>query len=121
MKMNKKQQEQFDDYATKFARDLKNIFTFESSERYLKQQSMWKWSAFCVEYLARYNVFGDMEADELIENQSLYRKYEKIVIPVFRECIQELGIEREERIKEERRKAKEESDKKGHKRKRNNS
>lgn len=116
MKMNKKQQEQFETYAIKFARDLKNIFTFESSERYLKQQSMWKWSAFCVECLARYNVFGDMEADELIENQSLYRRYEKIVIPVFRECIQELGMEREEKIKEERRRAREES-KKGHKRK----
>ena len=96
MKMNKKEQEQFENYAIKFARDLKNIFTFESSERYLKQQSMWKWSAFCVECLARYNVFGDMEADELIENQSLYRRYEKIVIPVFRECIQELGRAREE-------------------------
>lgn len=117
MKMNKEQQKQFDGYATKFARDLKNIFTFESSERYLKQQSMWKWSAFCVECLARYNVFGDMEADELIENQSLYRRYEKIVIPVFRECIQELGIEREEKIKEERKRAKEESDKGKKKRK----
>lgn len=120
MKMNKKQQEQFETYAIKFVRDLKNIFTFESSERYLKQQSMWKWSAFCVECLARYNVFGDMEADELIENQSLYRRYEKIVIPVFRECIQELGMEREEKIKEERRRAREES-KKGHKRKKKNS
>ena len=116
MKMNKEQEVKFENYAIKFARDLKNIFTFESSERYLKQQSMWKWSAFCVECLARYNVFGDMEADELIENQSLYRRYEKIVIPVFRECIQELGMEREEKIKEERRRAREES-KKGHKRK----
>ena len=108
MKMNKKELQQFENYAIKFARDLKNIFTFESSERYLKQQSMWKWSAFCVEYLARYNVFGDMEADKLIENQSLYRKYEKIVIP---------GIEREEKIKEERKRAREEEMKKGHKRK----
>lgn len=117
MKMNKKELQQFENYAIKFARDLKNIFTFESSERYLKQQSMWKWSAFCVECLARYNVFGDMEADELIENQSLYRRYEKIVIPVFRECIQELGMEREEKIKEERRRAREKEMKKGHKRK----
>ena len=117
MKMNREQKEKFETMATKFARDLKNIFTFESSERYLKQQSMWKWSAFCVEYLARYNVFGDMEADELIENQSLYRRYEKIVIPVFRECIQELGIEREEKIKEERKRAREKEMKKGHKRK----
>lgn len=121
MKMNKKELEQFENYAIKFARDLKNIFTFESSERYLKQQSMWKWSAFCIEYLTRYNVFGDIEADELIENQSLYRKYEKIVIPVFRQCIQELGIEREERVKEERKRAREKEMKKGHKRKKKNS
>lgn len=118
MKMNKKEQEQFENYAIKFARDLKNIFTFESSERYLKQQSIFKYSAFCIEYLSRYNVFGDeISEDELIENKSLYRKYEKIVIPVFRECIQELGIEREEKIKEERKRAREEEIKKGHKRK----
>lgn len=118
MKMNKKEQEQFENYAIKFARDLKNIFTFESSERYLKQQSIFKYSAFCIEYLSRYNVFGDeISEDELIENKSLYRKYEKIVIPVFRECIQELGIEREEKIKEERKRAREEEMKKGHKRK----
>jgi hypothetical protein len=118
MKINKKQQEQFEEYAVKYARELKNIFTFESSERYLKQQCMWKWSAFCIEYLLRYNVFGDeVSEDELIKNQSLYRKYEKIVIPVFRECIQELGIEREERIKEERKRAREESDKGKKKRK----
>ena len=117
MKINKKQQKQFDDYATKFARDLKNIFTFESSERYLKQQSMWKWSAFCVEYLKRYNLFADIEEDELIEDKSLYRKYEKIVIQVFRQCVEELTMEHEERIREEQRKAKEMNDKKGHKRK----
>lgn len=117
MKMNKEQQEKFKEMATKFAFDLKNIFTFESSERYLKQQSMWKWSAFCVEYLARYNVFGDMEADELIEDKSLYRKYEKIVIQVFRQCVEELIVEREEKLKEERKRVKEMNDKKGHKRK----
>jgi hypothetical protein len=118
MKMNKEQQEQFDGYATKFARDLKNIFTFESSERYLKQQSIFKYSAFCVEYLNRYNVFGDeVSDDKLIEDNSLYRKFERIVIPVFRECIEELKIEREEKIKEERKRAKEESDKGKKKRK----
>lgn len=118
MKMNKEQEVKFENYAIKFARELKNIFTFESSERYLKQQCMWKWSAFCIEYLLRYNVFGDEVSDDvLIEDNSLYRKYEKIAIPVFRECIQELGIEREERIKEERKRAREESDKGKKKRK----
>lgn len=118
MKMNKKELEQFENYAIKFARDLKNIFTFESSERYLKQQSIFKYSAFCIEYLSRYNVFGDeVSDDELIEDNSLYRRYEKIVIPVFRECVEELKIEREERIKEERKRARETEMKKGHKRK----
>ena len=118
MKMNKKQQEQFETMAIKFSRDLKNIFTFESSERYLKQQSIFKYSAFCVEYLNRYNVFGDeVSDDELIEDNSLYRKFEKIAIPVFRECVEELKIEREEKIKEERKRAREESDKGKKKRK----
>ena len=120
MKMNKEQEVKFENYAIKFARELKNIFTFESSERYLKQQCMWKWSAFCIEYLLRYNVFWDeVSDDELIEDNSLYRKFERIVIPVFRECIEELKIEREEKIKEERKRAKEESDKgkKKHKKK----
>lgn len=118
MKMNKEQQKQFDGYATKFARDLKNIFTFESSERYLKQQSIFKYSAFCVEYLNRYNVFGDeVSDDELIEDKSLYRKYEKIVVPIFRQCVEELTVEREEKLKEERKRVKEMNDKKGHKRK----
>lgn len=118
MKMNREQKEKFETMATKFARDLKNIFTFESSERYLKQQSIFKYSAFCVEYLNRYNVFGDeVSDDELIEDKSLYRKYEKIVVPIFRQCVEELTVEREEKIKEERKRAKEESDKGKKKRK----
>lgn len=118
MKMNKKELQQFEEYAVKYARELKNIFTFESSERYLKQQCMWKWSAFCFEYLLRYNVFGDeVSDDELIEDKSLYRKYEKIVVPIFRHCVEELTVEREEKLKEERKRVKEMNDKKGHKRK----
>lgn len=111
--MNKKELQQFEEYAVKYARELKNIFTFESSERYLKQQCMWKWSAFCFEYLLRYNVFGDeVSDDELIEDKSLYRKYEKIVVPIFRQCVEELTVEREEKLKKERKRVKEMNDKK---------
>ena len=120
MKLNKKQKEEFQHYAEKYAKELKNIFTYESSEKYLKLQAEYKWSAFCVENLVRYNVLGDVEEDDLIKDESLKRKYEKIVLPIFRENVLELQNEKTEREKEEKRKAKEEYDKKGHKRKKNN-
>ena len=113
MKLNKKQKEEFQHYAEKYAKELKNIFTYESSEKYLRLQAEYKWSAFCVENLVRYNVFGDeVSEDELIENQSLYRKYEGIVLPIFRQNVLELQNEKAEREKEERKRAKEESEKK---------
>ena len=111
MKLNKKQKEEFEYYARKYAKELKNIFTYESSEKYLKLQAEYKWSAFCVENLVRYNVFGDVEEDDLIENQSLYRKYEGIVLPIFRENVLELQAEKIEKEKQERKRIKEESEK----------
>ena len=121
MKLNKKQKEEFQHYAEKYAKELKNIFTYESSEKYLKLQVEYKWSAFCVENLLRYNVFGDeVSEDELIENQSLYRKYEGIVLPIFRQNVLELQAEKIEKEKQERKRAREEEMKKGHKRKKNN-
>ena len=110
--MNKKQKEEFQHYAEKYAKELKNIFTYESSEKYLKLQAEYKWSAFCIHNLIRYNVFGDVEEDDLIEDESLKRKYEKIVLPIFRQNVLELQNEKTEREKEERKRAKEESEKK---------
>ena len=112
MKLNKKQKEEFQYYAEKYAKELKNIFTYESSEKYLKLQVEYKWSAFCVENLLRYNVLGDVEEDDLIEDESLKRKYEKIVLPIFKQNVLELQNEKAEREKEERKRAKEESEKK---------
>ena len=112
MKLNKKQKEEFQHYAEKYAKELKNIFTYESSEKYLKLQAEYKWSAFCIHNLIRYNVFGDVEEDDLIEDESLKRKYEKIVLPIFRQNVLELKNEKTEREKEERKRAKEESEKK---------
>ena len=112
MKLNKKQKEEFQHYAEKYAKELKNIFTYESSEKYLKLQVEYKWSAFCVENLLRYNVLGDVEEDDLIKDESLKRKYEKIVLPIFRQNVLELQNEKAEREKEERKRAKEESEKK---------
>ena len=112
MKLNKKQKEEFQHYAEKYAKELKNIFTYESSEKYLKLQVEYKWSAFCVENLLRYNVSGDVEEDDLIKDESLKRKYEKIVLPIFRQNVLELQNEKAEREKEERKRAKEESEKK---------
>ena len=111
MKLNKKQKEEFQHYAEKYAKELKNIFTYESSEKYLKLQAEYKWSAFCIHNLIRYNVFGDVEEDDLIENQSLYRKYEGIVLPIFRENVLELQAEKIEKEKQERKRIKEESEK----------
>ena len=118
MKLNKKQKEEFQYYAEKYEKELKNIFKYESSEKYLKLQVEYKWSAFCVENLLRYNVFGDVEEDDLIKDESLKRKYEKIVLPIFRQNVLELQNEKAEREKEEKRKAKEEYDKGKTKRKR---
>ena len=120
MKLNKKQKEEFQHYAEKYAKELKNIFTYESSEKYLKLQAEYKWSAFCVENLLRYNVFCDVEEDDLIKDESLKRKYEKIVLPIFRQNVLELQNEKAEKEKEERKRAREEEMKKGHKRKKNN-
>ena len=112
MKMNKKQKEEFQYYAEKYAKELKNIFTYESSEKYLKLQAEYKWSAFCIHNLIRYNVLGDIEEDDLIKDESLKRKYEKIVLPIFRENVLELQNEKAEKEKEERKRIKEESEKK---------
>ena len=112
MKLNKKQKEEFQYYAEKYAKELKNIFTYESSDKYLKLQVEYKWSAFCVENLLRYNVLGDIEEDDLIEDESLKRKYEKIVLPIFRQNVLELQNEKAEKEKEERKRIKEESEKK---------
>ena len=112
MKMNKKQKEEFQNHAEKYARELKNIFTYESSDKYLRLQCEYKWSAFCIHNLIRYNVFGDVEEDDLIKDESLKRKYEKIVLPIFRQNVLELQNEKAEREKEERKRAKEESEKK---------
>ena len=120
MKMNKKQKEEFQNHAEKYARELKNIFTYESSDKYLRLQCEYKWSAFCVENLVRYNVLGDVEEDDLIKDESLKRKYEKIVLPIFKQNVLELQNEHEERIKEERKRRKEESEKGKTKRKKNN-
>ena len=118
MKLNKKQKEEFEYYAKKYAKELKNIFTYESSDKYLKLQVEYKWSAFCVENLVRYNVLGDVEEDDLIKDENLKRKYEKIVLPIFRENVLELQNEKAEREKEERKRIKEESEKGKTKRKR---
>ena len=121
MKLNKKQKEEFQHYAEKYAKELKNIFTYESSEKYLKLQAEYKWSAFVVENLVRYNVLGDVEEDDLIKDESLKRKYEKIVLPIFRQNVLELQNEKAEREKEERKRAKEESEKGKTKRKKRKS
>ena len=52
------------------------------------------------------------EQIDLIKDESLKRKYEKIVLPIFRQNVLELQNEKAEREKEERKRAKEESEKK---------
>ena len=57
-------------------------------------------------------MLGDVEEDDVIKDESLKRKYEKIVLPIFRQNVLELQNEKAEREKEERKRAKEESEKK---------
>ena len=118
MKMNREQLKQFDSYVEELGRGLKNTILWESSDKYLRQQCEYKYDSFLVNYIERYM---NIEYDSIKDNMKLKSRFDKILFPILRDMREELKVEHEERIKEERRKAKEESDKKGHKRKRNNS
>ena len=117
MKMNKKQLKQFDTYVEELGKELKYTILWESSDKYLRQQCDFKYDSFLINYIERYM---NIEYDSIKNDIMLKSRFDKILFPVLKDMREELKVEHEKRIKEEKRKAKEEYDKKGHKRKKNN-
>ena len=117
MKLNKKQLKQFDTYVEELGKELKHTILWESSDKYLRQQCEFKYDSFLINYIERYM---GIEYDLIKNDMKLKSRFDKILFPVLKDMREELKVEHEERIKEEKRKAKEEYDKKGHKRKKNN-
>ena len=112
MKMNKKQLKQFDTYVEELGKELKYTILWESSDKYLRQQCDFKYDSFLINYIERNMI------DTYIKDPE--SRFDKILFLVLKDMREELKVEHEERIKEEKRKVKEEYDKKGHKRKKNN-
>ena len=117
MKLNKKQLKQFDTYVEELGRELKHTILWESSDKYLRQQCEFKYDSFLINYIERYM---GIEYDSIKNDMKLKSRFDKILFPVLKDMREELKVEHEQKVKEEKRKAKEEYDKKGHKRKKNN-
>lgn len=115
MKLNKKQLKQFDSYVEELGREFKHIILWESSDKYLRQQCEFKYDSFLINYIERYM---NIEYDSIKNDMKLKSRFDKILFSVLKDMREELKIEHEERIKEEKRKAREESDKGKTKRKR---
>ena len=115
MKLNKKQLKQFDTYVEELGRELKHTILWESSDKYLRQQCEFKYDSFLINYIERYM---GIEYDLIKNDMKLKSRFDKILFPVLKDMREELKVEHEERIKEEKRKAKEEYDKGKTKRKR---
>ena len=115
MKLNKKQLKQFDTYVEELGRELKHTILWESSDKYLRQQCEFKYDSFLINYIERYM---GIEYDSIKNDMKLKSRFDKILFPVLKDMREELKVEHEERIKEEKRKAKEEYDKGKTKRKR---
>ena len=115
MKLNKKQLKQFDTYVEELGRELKHTILWESSDKYLRQQCEFKYDSFLINYIERYM---GIEYDSIKNDMRLKSRFDKILFPVLKDMREELKVEKAERIKEEKRRAKEESDKGKTKRKR---
>ena len=115
MKLNKKQLKQFDTYVEELGRELKHTILWESSDKYLRQQCEFKYDSFLINYIERYM---NIEYDLIKNDMKLKSRFDKILFPVLKDMREELKVEKAERIKEEKRRAKEESDKGKTKRKR---
>ena len=114
MKINKKELEQFDAYVEELGRGLKNIILWESSDKYLRQQCEFKYDSFLVNYIERYM---DIQYEDIKNDMKLKSRFDKILFPVLKDMREELKVEHEEKIKQERAKVKEMKDKGKSKRK----
>ena len=114
MKLNKKQLKQFDTYVEELGKELKHTILWESSDKYLRQQCEFKYDSFLINYIERYM---NIEYDLIKNDMKLKSRFDKILFSVLKDMREELKVEHEKRIKEERDEAKEKEMKKGHKRK----
>ena len=117
MKLNKKQLKQFDTYVEELGRELKHTILWESSDKYLRQQCEFKYDSFLINYIERYM---NIEYDLIKNDMKLKSRFDKILFPVLKDMREELQAEKIEKEKQERKRAREEEMKKGHKRKKNN-
>ena len=115
MKLNKKQLKQFDSYVEELGKELKYTILYESSDKYLRQQCEFKYDSFLINYIERYM---GIEYDSIKNDMKLKSRFDKTLFSVLKDMREELKVEKAERIKEEKRRAKEESDKGKTKRKR---
>ena len=115
MKLNKKQLKQFDSYVEQLGKELKHTILWESSDKYLRQQCEFKYDSFLINYIERYM---NIEYDSIKNDMKLKSRFDKTLFSVLKDMREELKVEKAERIKEEKRRAKEESDKGKTKRKR---
>ena len=115
MKMNKKEQEQFDSYVEELGRGLKNTILWESSDKYLRQQCEYKYDSFLVNYIERYM---GIQYEDIKNDMKLKSRFDKILFPVLKDMREELKVEHEQKVKKARDEAKEKEMKKGYKRKR---
>lgn len=114
MNLNKKQKEEFDNYVVELGKSLKNTILWESTDKYLQLQVKYKYDSFLVNYIERYM---NIPYEDICEDNNLKIRFEKKLIPILKEMREELKIEHDEKIREERKRVKEELDKKGHRRK----
>lgn len=103
MKMNKKELQQFDAYVEELGRGLKNTILWESTDKYLRLQCEYKYDSFLVNYIERYM---GIQYEDVKDDMRLKSRFDKILFPVLKDMREELKIEHEERIKEERKKSK---------------
>lgn len=115
MKMNKKEQEQFDSYVEELGRGLKNTILWESTDKYLRLQCEYKYDSFLVNYIERYM---GIQYEDIKNDMKLKSRFDKILFPVLKDMREELKVEHEQKVKKARDEAKEKEMKKGYKRKR---
>lgn len=96
MKLTKDQEKQFEEYAITYANTFKNALLYESSDKYLKFFAERRWDAFIIDYLERRM---GLEYDDIHDNKTLFNKYMKIILPIFKDIREVLKVEHENKEK----------------------
>ena len=109
MKLTKDQEQKFEEYAITYANTFKNALLWESSDKYLKFFAERRWDAFIIDYLERRMGF---EYDDIHDNKTLFNKYMKIMLPIFKDIREVLKVEHEENINKKREEEREKTIKK---------